>query len=206
MKRTLLLSALFAGAALSAGDLHAQVSTAAGLSLNAHLNGSSLEGEDDEEETGLGLGLALGYGFTENWSVFLNVDGAEVKYDEEDEGNERTLGIVDLGVRYTFGGTDLRLRPYAQAAFSGVAERLTLDDDFEDVHVDITGSGTAFTAGAGLQYFFSPALALDASLQGTWGTFDEFDVDGEGLDEDDIEFVESDFTAVRLQVGVTWHP
>lgn len=195
MKRTLLLSALFAGATLSAADLSAQQ----GLSLNAHLNGATLELDDfDDSERGGGLGLAVGYGFNDNWSVYFNVDGSAVKFEDEDDGNERALGFADLGVRYSFGNSFSRLRPYVNVAVTGVAESYDGDESFDEE--DETLSGGGITAGGGVQYFFSPALALDAGLQGTWGNFSSYEV---GDEEGDVDL---DFSTARLQVGVTWRP
>ena len=89
MKRTI-LSALTAGALLSAGSLSAQ-SDNTGFLLNLHLlaNGLSLVGDDAEVETGGGVGLAVGYGFNERATLYLNVDAAGIEYDEAAE-NART--------------------------------------------------------------------------------------------------------------------
>jgi opacity protein-like surface antigen len=205
MKRTLIASALLAGAALTAGDLSAQASKNAGFMLNAHLSGNSIQwdlGEIDPDaetdaETGGGFGVGLGYGFGERFAVIVNLDAATVSYpdDNEDDG-ERALVHFDIGGRFNFGSTASALRPYVNAAITGVAE----GEGEGDEQVLVSGSG--FSVGGGLQYFFTPSLALDAGLQGTFGNFTEVTLGDESteLDED------ISFTTARLQLGVTWHP
>lgn len=207
MKRILTLSALLAAAALSAGDLRAQASDNRGLMLNAHLSGNGItiseEGDEDDSETesGAGLGFMVGYGFSESLALYLNVDGAAVKYEDEEDGDERALGHADLGVRFSFGGSGSALRPYLNAAISGVSESYEPGDD-----VEITISGGGVTVGGGLQYFFSRSLALDAALQGTFGNFSEIEIEGADAEVDLQDEIDADFTSARLQLGLTWHP
>lgn len=203
MKRTLIASALVAGTMLSAGSLNAQVSKNSGFLLNLHLAGNSIkwdvEGEDTERESGGGLGLGLGYGFGEQFALVLNLDAASVSSDEEGGGDEDlALAHFDIGGRLNFGSTASAIRPYVNVAFSGVAEGTTSEDEDENVTI----SGTGYTLGGGLQYFFSPRFALDAALQGTFGEFTQLQVGDESTEfDEDVKF-----TTARLQLGVTWHP
>lgn len=201
MKRNIVLSALVAGAALSAGSLSAQ-SNNSGFMLNAHLTGIGISGtvDDSEVQSGGGLGLAIGYGFNERLTLFLNVDGAVLEYDEGDEvdgdDGEYDLATADLGLRINFGNEGQKLRPYLETGFTGVVQ----SDEVEEFETSIAGG--ALLLGAGLQYFFTPSLAFDGALKLNSGSFTTIEIDGE--DEDFDEGV--GFNQSRLQLGVTWHP
>ena len=205
MKRTLGLCALLAGALLSAGSLDAQ-SDNSGFMLNLHAAGNAITftGDEAEPESGGGLGLALGYGFNDRIVLFFNLDAAAIEYDEEQgEAPDDTYDAVtgDLGVRVNFGNEGMKLRPYINAAFTGVA----VVEEFEAVpgeDVETTISGGGVTIGGGLQYFFSRSLALDVGLQATQGAFTDVMVD----DEDEELETGIAFSLSRLQLGVTWHP
>lgn len=206
MKRTIGLSALLAGALLSAGSLSAQ-SDNSGFMLNLHVlgNGVSGVGENAEMENGGGLGLALGYGFTDRVALYLNVDAAAIQYDEDDDHIETTEDdyaavTADLGVRMNFGNEGMKLRPYINAAISGVVLGEEYELAGETVESALAGGG--LTVGGGLQYFFSPSLALDLGLQATQGAFTEIAVDDE---EEELDEGIA-FTTSRIQLGVTWHP
>jgi len=204
VKRTIGFSALLAGALLSAGSLNAQQSDNSGFMLNLHLlgNGVSGVGADAEMENGGGLGVALGYGFNDRVALYLNVDGAQIEYDEDEEVEDDSYTAVtaDLGVRMNFGNEGMKLRPYINAAFSG----LVLGEEGEIAGEEIvsTISGGGLTVGGGLQYFFSRNLALDVGLQATQGAFTDIAVDDE--DEELDEGIA--YTTSRVQLGVTWHP
>ncbi|HEX6041406.1 outer membrane beta-barrel protein [Longimicrobium sp.] len=207
MKRTIGLSALVAGALLSAGGASAQASDNSGFMLNLHLAGNGITplGEGTEAETGGGGGLAIGYGFNDRIILYLNVDAAAVEYDEDvTSAPDDTYDLVhgDLGVRVNFGHTGLKLRPYINAAFTGIAAAETYELVGEDVDQIISGGG--LTVGGGLQYFFSPKLALDLGLQATQGAFTQVTIDDEDeeLGSEDV----TAFTTSRVQLGVSWHP
>lgn len=205
MKRTIGLSALVAGALLSAGSLSAQ-SDNSGVMLNLHLAGQGLAlvGDETEAETGGGLGVALGYGFNDRVTLFLNIDGSAIQYDEDvsEETGDDTYSAVtaDLGVRMNFGNEGMKLRPYINAAFSGLAVVEEFEIAGEDVETTLSGGG--LTVGGGLQYFFTSSLAVDVALQATQGAFTNAAVDDE--DEDLEQGIA--FTSSRLQLGLTWHP
>lgn len=201
MKRNIVLSALVAGAALTAGSLGAQSGTS-GFMLNAHLTGTSLAGtvEDADAESGAGFGLAAGYGFNERVTLLLNVDAARMEYEEgEDEDlddGEFDLATADLALRFNFGTPAQKLRPYVTTGFTGVV----MGDEAEELELSISGGG--ITLGGGLEYFFTPSLALDAALNVTTGSFTTVELDDE---EEDLD-AGIGFNHGRLQLGVTWHP
>lgn len=204
MKRTLGLSALVAGALLSSGSLAAQ-SDNSGFMLNLHLTGNAISsvGADAETESGGGFGGAVGYGFNDRIILFFNLDAATIEYDEDQvDAPDDTYDAVtgDLGVRMNFGNEGMKLRPYINAAFTGLAAVEEFEFGGEEVETIISGGG--ITIGGGLQYFFSPSLALDLGLQATQGAFTTATVDGDDEDLDEgIAFASS-----RVQLGVTWHP
>jgi opacity protein-like surface antigen len=199
--RNTVLSALVAGAALTAGSLSAQSNTS-GFMLNLHVAGTSIGGtvQDADPETGGGIGLAIGYGFNERVTLYLNVDAAAMEYadgDEEDlDDGKYALATADIGVRFNFGDSDDRLRPYLNTGFAGVV----LGDQADGS--EFTTSGAGLTLGGGVQYFFLPSLAFDGALQYTTGSFTTAEFDGE---EEDFD-TGIGFNHGRVQLGVTWHP
>lgn len=202
MKRNIVLSALVAGAALSAGTLGAQSSSTSGFMLNAHLSGTGISGTVDASElqSGGGIGLAVGYGFNERVTLFLNVDGAVLEYVEGDQADgddgKYNVSTADLGLRINFGSESRKLRPYLNTGFTGVVQ----SDEADGFESSVSGGGLLL--GAGLQYFFTPSLAFDGALNLTTGSFTTFEINDEEADLDEgVGFNHS-----RLQLGVTWHP
>lgn len=191
-----LLGLLLAGspirplAAQNAGTMR---SNPVGLVLGAHLNGTALDGDDfDEMESGGGLGLRLGYGFNRMFTLYLQADGASM--DAPDMDDAYTFGQGDLGLRLHFGDPTRSAIFYLDGAFTAWLARY----DILGSDMDVTGAG--FTLGGGLEYFFSPAFALDAGLKFTVGNFDEVSYEG------DSESVDLDANSTRFNVGVSWYP
>ena len=201
MNRKLVLSALVAGAALTAGSLSAQSNTS-GFMLNLHLAGTSIGGtvEDAEMESGGGLGAIIGYGFNDRVTLYLNLDGAQMEYEDGEEEDlddgKYALATADIGVRFNFGDAGEKLRPYLNTGFAGVV----LADEADDFEVSTSGAG--LTLGGGIQYFFMPSLAFDGAIQFTTGSFTKGEFDGE---EEDFD-TGIGFNHGRVQLGVTWHP
>ena len=191
-----LLTILFLGLApLSALAQSAPTprSSPTGLFLGAHLNGSALSVEDaDEVESGGGIGLLVGWGFNRSATIYLGMDGASMSASGEDDAY--TLGHGDLGVRVRFGGQEKAALFYLDGAVSGRVARY----DIAGSNLDFSGSG--ITLGGGLEYFFSPAFALDVALKFTFGKFDEASYQG------DSETIDVSATSTRFNVGVSWFP
>jgi len=164
-----------------------------GLVLGAHLNGSALDGDDfDEMESGGGLGLLVGYGFNRMFTLYLQADGASM--DAPDMDDAYSLGQGDLGLRLHFGDPTRSAIFYLDGAFTAWLARY----DILGSDMDVTGTG--FTLGGGLEYFFSPGFALDVGLKFTVGNFDEVSYEG------DSESMDLDANSTRFNLGVSWYP
>jgi opacity protein-like surface antigen len=185
--------------ALSAGSLSAQVSTTEGLSLNAHLNQGGVRA--GRSVAGGGIGLGASYGITERIGVFANADVTTM--DTRGQALYRTsLGQVDAGLRYTFGGTGSALRPFVSAALSLVALKEQYEYNGEFMPPTTTYYGLAPTLGAGVQYFVRPNLSLDAGVHANLGEFPRLASDGKDVDL----AADRPYSTRRLQLGVSWRP
>jgi len=89
--------------------------------------------------------------------------------------------------------------PFLQAAVSGRAA--VWDDLIRGEDLEVAGAG--FTAGGGISYFFSPAWALETSLQWTFGEFSEVSVGDRSANLEEFTF---SATSTRFDLGVSWHP
>jgi hypothetical protein len=186
MKRIfLLLLFLPAGA-----PAFAQYSTQ-GFFVGGHLNGSSwtLPDIDVEGDNGGGLGVTAGYGFSELFALLLNLDGATIS---PDEGDDYTLGHVDLAGRFHFGRN--RAKGYGQIGLTGVGAMQESDGGDTEVR------GGGLDLGGGFMYFFSRPLALDISLHYLIGEVREVKVGNVTID------VEEDLNTARFNIGLTWFP
>ncbi len=199
--RSMFAISLFALAA-GATDVSAQArSTTRGFHLGAGLNGSSVKVDLEDEETGIeadresgpGISLTVGYNFTPQFGLLINVAGASI---DSDEGGNYGLGHADLAGRFSFANPASQLVPYVELGVSSIS--LVDEEDGEDVQV----SGTGFTGAAGLNYFFSPKLALDANIRFTTGELDTLKIGGESVTTEDG----LDTTTGRINIGISWFP
>jgi opacity protein-like surface antigen len=205
---TMVRCGVVAASLLSASTLLAQQpasgaprSNTRGLALGAHVGGASLSFEGEPRETGAGGGVLLGYGFTPMVMVYAGADLAKVNIDDEEFGESSYgLGHFDLGVRVSFANPQRALVPYVNAAFTARSASAEVTDGNESADISITGP--AFTIGGGVQYFFSPRLALDAGLQLSSGKFNKVKLNGESADIPDAD----NSTTGRLNVGIKFYP
>lgn len=202
--RTFALAATLAGtvSTTAAAQMDAPAplrSKTAGFNVGVYLNGSAVKVEDsDVVESGAGGTVHLGYGFTENVSLFLRVNAAAIESDDVPSGSY-AMAHVDMGARYSFLGSSTAWRPFVQAAFNGRAVSI---DEEEAGTLDARGPG--FSAGAGLEYFVTPRVAVEAGLSYSFGEFNEGRVNGgDWVDFEDEAF---EATSSRFDLGVSWHP
>lgn len=169
-----------------------------GLFVHLALDGQSLgydEDDLDQTDSGGGLSARLGYGFSPVFTLYLGVSGATVDGD--------TNGVIRDEYQFAAGEIGARLnlnrgsawRPYLDVALRGVTAAA------DDVDLEFRGGGIA--VGAGVAYFVSPTVALDAAFRLGGGGFNEVDFGAISfeLDADDVGYGEG-----RLSVGVTAYP
>jgi hypothetical protein len=196
------------GLLLCATSAHAQLapeirSHTRGIFLDAHLNGSAMTTEDSNTtESGGGIGFGVGYGFTPSFALFLNFDAASMTGAGSDP--DYNLGHLDLGGRYTFGGSAARWRPSVDAAV-GVRVAMWENMDFGGFgRGDVELSGTAFNVGGGVGYYFNPSLALNMGLRLGFGSFTDLKIDNSTFSLEGDERIRA--TTSRVSVGLAWHP
>jgi opacity protein-like surface antigen len=201
--RALVLATALAGTLTTTAaaqlDGPAPRSNTEGFNLGLFLNASSAEVEDaDEADRGGGLSLHLGYGLNPNMQLFSRLSVAAIQSEGFQE-DQFALAHFDLGLRYSFGTTDMPVRPFLQGAYSGRAASFDLGSEGQ---LDVRGSG--FTGGGGLEYFVTPSLAVEGGLSFSFGEFDEGRLDGS--DWVDLDDASIDMQVIRLDVGLSWHP
>ncbi len=171
-------------AALAAGSAAAQEAPAAppvaqsdlrgfmlGLNFNGGVAGTGLPSGN---RASAGLGVTLGYGVSDRLTLFTRGDYAY------------SSTYLDVGARYSFGAAPGALRPYVEGAFTGVGA----------LRGGARFSGTALTGGAGVEYFLSPNLGMDAGMSYSRGEWDR-----------DIELGGGKVLGVsRLNLGIRWRP
>lgn len=197
--RAVVLAAFAAGMAVSPAA--AQRSTTRGFTVGAHLQGASLEVEDDDPAGGGGAGLRVGYGFNRNFAGYIEADGIRFDVENTDFGGEWTMAHVDLGLRYSFANSLRRWVPFLEAAIGARAVRL------EDATVDgdsvgqLNFSGGALSLGGGVGFFVSEKLAIETLVKFSGGTFEQVDVGNVSVNNLDIEA-----SSFRFKVGLAWWP
>ncbi|HEU4885971.1 MAG TPA: outer membrane beta-barrel protein [Longimicrobium sp.] len=206
--RTLALAGAIAGTLSTAAAAQAMEpgfdaaparSNTAGFSLGVFLTGSAVRAEEsDEIDSGPGGTVHLGYGINQNVSFFVRVTAAEMQ-PAESGGESYAMAHADLGARYSFASPAAALRPYVQAAITGRA--LSFDLGSEG---NLEARGSGFTGAAGLEYFITPRMGLEASLSYSIGKFSEGRLGGgEWIDFEDDAF---DAVSSRFDLGFSWHP
>jgi opacity protein-like surface antigen len=196
--RSVFAASLLALATASTASAQGARSTTRGFHIGAGLNGSSIEisdsdFEDTERESGAGISLAAGYNFTPQFGLLLSVAGANIS----SEDGDYALGQADIAARFSFANPARAFVPYLELGYTGLSAQ---QDDTELGDVELSGSG--FTGAAGLNYFFSPRLALDANIRFTAGEFNTVKIGDQSVsDEDGVEV-----NTGRFNVGLSWFP
>ena len=206
--RNLLISAALACALLAGTGLPAQQPPSdsgdrgrTGLILGVNFTGSfaTVDGATFEEHTfdshgregGGGMFLTLGYAFTPAIGVLLH--GGAVALNEE---KERTLGGVELALRYSFASSGRSLVPYMEMGLGGFA----LEDSSENGSSELAG-GSLSVAG-GFNYFVTRRVALNADFRYYMGMFPTVSVDSRTITDD----ARMGFSSSRVNVGINLFP
>jgi hypothetical protein len=168
--------------------------------------GVSITGDDIDGEfktdMGMGAGVMLGYGFSRTLTTYASLDIAKQKFANTDYGNSTFgLGHIEAGVRANVPlGTSSTL-PYLSASIGRRSLGAHVEDTVLERDYDMTISGMSYGVGAGVEHFFSPAMALELGVAANFGRFDKYDGDGEKATAD----VNGSRT-IRMRVGVNWRP
>ena len=172
-----------------------------GFVLGAHLIGAGLDPEDGSGDSGGGLGIMAGWGFGDH--LQLQLDGAALRMNPEDEAEDYTLGHGDLALRYAFLTPSHRWRPFVEGGASWFSVEWQNISFGEAGEVDLKISGPGIMVGGGVDLFVSPAVALEAGLRWAAGAFDEVEINNvtvklEGTDRYDVR-------TSRLQFGAKYY-
>lgn len=179
-------------AAFSAGPAAAQVGSGAdavrsdtrGLGVGVQFNAAGVASAGAGGTVpGAGLGLTLSYGMTDALSAFVR---GSTGYRNSQ---------LDVGARYRFGSPSAALRTYVEGGVTRFGSAA------ETAEHSTRSWGVGVTAGAGVEYFIAPRLAVDVGVSHTRGAFDDQPVELHGFGSN-----RDTFTSTRLQVGVTWRP
>lgn len=147
-----------------------QRSTAEGLNIGAFGQFASWSTTSDDfsalsnSSSGGGGGLRLGYGFTQRLETYLRADYS-VLSNSILTATKTNMTHVDVGLRFNFGSTIKRFRPFAELAASSV--RAVIDPiPVNNQKYQLGLKGYGLTGGVGFNFFLSPALALNLEYKG----------------------------------------
>jgi len=147
---------------------------------------------DTQTDSGPAFGLTAGWGIINLITAYIEIGGANL--DGLLSGDPYAAANFDIGARFNILDKGKKVRPYALAAFTGVAT----DRDIAGAVQTIAGSGLAL--GGGVTYFFSRKVAVDAGFKVSSVTFTEADRNGVKTTIDLAS------TATRFTVGMNyWH-
>ncbi len=180
----------------------AQASTTRGLSLGAHLMGTSLTVENGDAVGGGGFGLRLGYGFNRIVTGFVHVDGSRIDLESGSTiVGQWDLAHAEVGARFHFANSLRRWVPYLEASAGGRSVSVSDASVNGEAAGKISFSGGAVTFGGGLSTYLTRKVALDLSLKFTGGEFTKVDVGNLSVNSLDI-----DAASFRFGVGFVWWP
>lgn len=197
--RSTLALALLAGT-LSAGSAAAQSVPAAAPGSRSDLRGFVLGGSFSGGVVGRGslqggntvspgFGVTLGFGVSDRVTLFTRGDYAY------------RATYLDVGARYSFVGASSALRPYVEGAITGAATGLRGGALGEPAgERGIRSTAAALTAGAGVEYFVAPNLAVDLGLGYSRGRWIHTEPGEARIGES------GDFSTPRLNLGIRWRP
>ena len=173
-----------------------------GLMLNVHAfttPGFGIKGDDVAGEIGTsmgpGVGARIGWGITPQYMVFVGADLARLGAGNGLEGHWG-FGLIEIGGRMSFPSVRSALTPYVTASYGWRGIGAEVDNAGE-----VSFDGMSLSAGGGVQYQVSPALALDGNVSFAYGKFGGYE---DPFQTADLNVDNTLSTQVRL--GLNWYP
>lgn len=163
-----------------------------GIYVGLSLLGTSFDIPEfrNDKDTGGGLGIEVGYNFNTNVGIFISLDGSNMSPDDDEDN---ALAHFDLGVEGRLGDPGSGFRPYAKAAFLGVAATFETGED----EIEISGAG--FGAGIGVYYFINNKFAIDLGYTHSWISMNEVKLGSVSVE------IDENATSGRLGLGFSYH-
>jgi hypothetical protein len=162
------------------------------MGLGAEANGLRVNQAGSSAQTGGGGGLVLGYGMSKRWSMYM--DGSDAVMNGTG-GTTYNLAHADLGLRMHFRGGAHRLVPFLQ--FGATERRFSTTSS----GTTLTGLGVGGFAGAGLNLFLKPSVAMSSAVNWSMGNFDNFQVDNLVVGNVSVQAM-----TARVHLGLVWFP
>lgn len=152
-----------------------------------------------------GGGATIGYGFLPWLSGFVTVDvggGQSATSTASSLSGTMTLYQVDAGARFQWPVRTVPLTPYVLLTYSSrlLSGPLTGGTPYGDGTYSTWGGAVTF--GAGVEYFFARAFAIDVSYNQSSGTYFRL----EAPSGYPYETQAPSSASSRVLVGATWHP
>jgi predicted porin len=174
----------------------AQKSNTRGFMANLHYSRTSLKTEDaDKTDMGNGVGVRLGWGFSPSITAYAGLAASKLIIEDPGADGDYGLGQFDIGVTYNFAKSTRALVPYLELALSSQAIA------YSSVAGDFSQTGTGFTFGGGINYYFSRSTALQVGLNFTGSSFDDGEIDGSKIADSGGKA-----SGGRLMIGFTFYP
>jgi opacity protein-like surface antigen len=195
----------FASFLLSLGTYAQDIrSNTEGLSLSGSFNyinwsSSELTRLDEDGPNGLGGGFRIGYGFNQRFEAFAAFDGYDFKFKYKN-WNSYGMSAFTAGLRINLGGTLQPIRPFVEVGYAG--QNFKVDPIFfqnDPTNYELRMKGSGLIASAGINYFITQNLALNASLGGSLGRMNSYTLNDIGLT------IRPDVRTVQAKVGLSYY-
>jgi outer membrane protein with beta-barrel domain len=176
--------------------------------LNGHSTAALGTGVGDDfgsinTSSGLGAGVEVGYRVTPRLVAYAGVDVAKQAIDVLGLDGDFGLTHIEAGARLSFPIPHSKsLLPYVGAWVGRRSLSTTVDNLDTGTSSDLSLSGLAVGASAGMQVFVSPKLALDGGLSLGVGKMGNVKVDGQKEDWG----TPNNTTTTRIRFGANWYP
>lgn len=188
-----LFTTVAGGQAIGSGG--GSMSNIRGASIGASFTGASVstsEGGTTTTESGTGFQIEGLYGL--NRRVAIGLDYARANIEALEGFGQYTLSHIGGIGRLFFRDDDKRARPYLEGAILRREIGVGFTDGFDEATVKTSSIGGGL--GGGVQIFASPKFAFDISGQYAFGSFGDWEANGQS-----IPFVDISATSFTLRLG-----